>query len=48
MEDKERKRDLRFKLREGLIYYMNFDDDRERLCVPNSIEVEVFQLVYNR
>ena len=48
MEDKESKRGLRFKLREELIYYTNFNDSRERLYVLNSIEVEVFQLVYNR
>ena len=39
---------LRFKLREGLIYYTNFDDGRERLCIPNSLEKEVFELAHDR
>ena len=47
LEDEERKRGLRFKLREGLIYYTNFDDGRERLCVPNSMEAEIFQLAHD-
>ena len=48
VEDEERKRGIRFKLREGLIYYTNFDDGRERLCVPNSMEAEIFQLAHDR
>lgn len=39
---------LRFKLREGLIYYTNFDDNRERLCVPNALEKEIFELFHDR
>ncbi len=39
---------LRFKLREGLIYYTNFDDGRERLCVPNALEKEIFELSHDR
>ena len=48
LKDKKRKRELRFKLREELIYYINFNNNRERLYVSNSIKVEIFQLAYNR
>ena len=39
---------LRFKLRDGLIYYTNFDDGRERLCIPNALEQEIFELAHDR
>lgn len=39
---------LRFKLRDGLIYYTNFDDGRERLCIPNALEKEIFELAHDR
>ena len=39
---------LRFKLREGLIYYTNFDDERERLYIPNALKKEVFELAHDR
>lgn len=39
---------LRFKLRDGLIYYTNFDDGRERLCIPNSLKKEIFELIHDR
>ena len=39
---------LRFKLREGLIYYTNFDDGRKRLCIFNSLEKEIFELAHDR
>lgn len=39
---------LRFKLRDELIYYTNFDDGRERLCIPNSLEKEIFELAHDR
>ena len=39
---------LRFKLRDGLIYYTNFDDGRERLCIPNALEKDIFELAHDR
>ena len=42
-----RKIDLRFKLRNKLIYYINFDDERKRLCVFNIFEKNIFELIYN-
>ena len=47
-QNEERRIGLRFKLKDGLIYYINFDDGRERLCIPNSLEKEVFELAYDR
>ena len=47
-EYQEKKIGLRFKLRGGLIYYTNFEDGRERLCVPNALEGEIFQLAHDR
>ena len=38
---------LRFKLKDDLIYYTNHDDGRERLCIPNSLEQEVFRLAHD-
>ena len=38
---------LRFKLLGELIYYTNHADGRERLCIPNSLEQEVFKLAYD-
>ena len=39
---------LRFKLRDGLLYYTNFDDGRERLCIPDALEKEIFELAHDR
>lgn len=40
--------ELRFKLRDELIYYTNFDDKRERLCILNALEKEIFELAHDR
>ena len=47
-ENRERQSGLRFKLRNGLIYYTNHQDRKERLCVPNILEKEIFKLGYDR
>ena len=39
---------IRFKLRDGLIYYTNFNDDRKKLCIFNALKREIFELTYNR
>ena len=39
---------LRFKLRDKLLYYINFNNDRERLYISNALEKEIFELTYNR
>ena len=44
----DRKIGLRFRVREGLIYYTNYDDGRERLCIPNALEKEIFELAHDR
>ena len=38
---------VRFKLRDGLIYYTSLDSSRERLCIPQAMEEEIFKLSYN-
>ena len=37
---------IRFKLREGLVYYTS-GDGRERLCIPEAMEGEVFRIVHD-
>ena len=39
---------IRFKLRNELIYYTNFNDDRKRLCIFNALKREIFELTYDR
>ena len=39
---------IRFKLRDELIYYTNFNDDREKLCIFNALKREIFELTYDR
>ena len=39
---------LRFELRNELIYYTNFDDDREKLCILNALKREIFELIHDR
>lgn len=39
---------LHFKVRDGLIYYTNFNNGRERLCVPNALEKDIFQLAHDQ
>lgn len=40
------KRGIRFRLRDDLIYYVN-GEGRERLCIPESLEAEIFRIAYN-
>ena len=42
-----RRADLRFKLRDDLIYYINFNDDRERLCISKALETHIFHLAHD-
>ena len=46
-EDDSTRPGLRFRLRQGLIYF-TAGDGRERLCVPASMEQEVFQLAHDQ
>ena len=39
--------DIRFKLRNDLIYYTNFDNNKKRLYIFNIFEQEVFKLTHN-
>ena len=39
---------LHFKLRDELLYYTNFDDECERLCIFNAFEQEIFELAHDR
>lgn len=39
---------LYFKLRNDLIYYINFDDDRKRLYIFNIFKKEIFELTHDR
>ena len=39
---------IRFKLRDELIYYTNFNDGRERLCIFNALKREIFELTHDR
>ena len=45
---KIQKIDLRFKLREDLIYYTNFNNKRERLYILNLLKKKIFKLIYDR
>ena len=45
---KEEKSELRFKLREDLLYYTSHDDERERLCISEIINKKIFQLAHDR
>ena len=47
-DDRVRRLGLRFKVRDGLLYYINFNDGRERLCIPNSLEKHIFELAHDR
>nr|OMP83046.1 Retrovirus-related Pol polyprotein from transposon gypsy [Diplodia seriata] len=38
---------LRFFLRNELIYYVDPEDGRHRLCIPSSVEQEVFQMAHD-
>ena len=41
-------RGIRFRLRDGLIYYVFGDNDsKDRLCIPASIEEEVFRMAHD-
>ena len=39
---------IQFFLRDNLIYYKDEYDDRERLCIPKSMEREVFDLAHDK
>lgn len=40
---------LRFRYRDGLLYYVNeLDDGHERLCIPRKLAGEVFALAHDR
>lgn len=38
---------LRFVYRQGLIYYIS-GDGKERLCIPEAIEQDIFQIAYDQ
>ena len=38
---------LQFRLRDDLIYFLDLIDDRYRLCIPESMEKEVFALAHD-
>ena len=42
----EQLRGIRFKLREGLVYYTS-GEGRERLCIPSAMEQEVFRIAHD-
>lgn len=39
--------ELRFKLRDNLIFYTNFDNDRENFYIFNIFEKKVFELIHD-
>ena len=39
---------IRFRYRNGLLYYVSADDGRERLCIPASLEEEIFRQAHDR
>ena len=47
IDDEAKRIGLRFRLRNDLIYYTNFDDGRERLYVPEALEHNIFKLAHN-
>ena len=46
INDEESPRGIRFKLRDGLIYYAS-GEGKERLCVPAAMEQEVFRIAHD-
>ena len=48
LDDRAKRLGLRFKLRHELVYYTNFNDGRERLCIPNSLEKDIFELAHDQ
>ena len=39
---------IRFKYRNELLYYINFDDGRERLCIPIIMKQQIFHLAHDQ
>ena len=40
--------EIRFKYRNELLYYINFDDGRERLCIPAIMKQQIFHLTHDQ
>ena len=45
--DQTRRADLHFKFRNNLIYYINFNNNRERLCILKILKTHIFHLTHN-
>lgn len=39
---------IQFVLRDGLIYYQDDHNDRERLCIPKTLEQKVFEMAHDK
>ena len=48
LKDREFAKILRFRLHEGLLYFVDPVDERHRLCIPESMEQEVFQMAHDQ
>ena len=46
-DNQTRRADLRFKLRDNLIYYINFNDNREKLCISKALKTHIFHLTHD-
>lgn len=38
---------ISFKHRNDLLYNVEFNDDKERLCISTNLEKKIFQLMYD-
>lgn len=38
---------IRFKYRNELLYYINFDNERKRLCISIALKHEIFSLTHD-
>ncbi|KAH3989747.1 hypothetical protein HBH52_015990 [Parastagonospora nodorum] len=45
---REQVRGINFVENDGLLYFINGNDGNERLCIPNSLQKEVFQMAHDR
>ena len=39
---------MRFKLRDELFYYINFNDEKKKLCIFNVFEKKIFEFIHDR
>jgi len=46
-EQDEQLVDIKFKHRNNLLYYINSNDERERLCISIAMKKKIFQMTHD-